>query len=73
MQALLAMCGALLLFGAAAASARSWSEYRPPDGRYSVELPGRPMVKKEPVDTGKGSIDMIMAIVGVGDRSFLAI
>jgi hypothetical protein len=73
MRTLLATCSALLLLCVASASAQSWTEYRPPGAPFRVEMPGRPMAKTEPVEMGKGSVDMVMAIVDLGERSFLAI
>ena len=74
MRTLLATCSAMLLFCVATASAQQgWTEYRPSGAPYRVEMPGRPMTKTEAVDTGKGSVDMIMAVVDLGERSFLAV
>lgn len=40
----LTICLGLALTAAGSAAAQTWSEYRPPDGRFRVEMPGVPKI-----------------------------
>jgi len=65
-------CVGPAVFLAAAAAAQTWTEYRPENGRYQVEMPGTPTVSTEPVQIGAGkTVSMTAATVKVTNTVYL--
>jgi hypothetical protein len=74
-MAIVAWCLGLvvMLTGATAAQAQIWTEYRPPEGRYYVLMPGAPQTSTEPVPIAGGqTVQMYQAIVETPNAAYLA-
>jgi len=55
------------------ADAQTWSEYRPADGRYRIEMPGAPAVSTEPIKLKDGrTVSMVQALVELPNIAYLA-
>lgn len=65
----------VLLLASVGAQAQdsAWSEYRSPEGRYRVEMPGTPKIERVSINLNSGgTAPMIQAIVEVSDAAYLA-
>ena len=64
----------MLMLACADAQAQQWSAYQSPDGRYKVDMPGKPSVDRAPVKLNDGgTVTNVEVMVELGDQAFLAI
>jgi hypothetical protein len=72
MHKLIAACCVLALTGFTSATvAQQWTEYRPVDARFRVEMPGTPQVHSNTIPE-LGSLKLTQAVVEFGDGWFTA-
>jgi hypothetical protein len=64
----------LTLFAPAGAAQDDWKEFTPPDGSFTVLVPGKPMEFKKSIKTPGGTVDVFLfeVLVTPGDGKFVA-
>jgi hypothetical protein len=62
----------LALVATTGVAAQGWSEYRSVEGRYRIDMPGKPELETDPVEMGDQELPMMQAIVGGPEATYLA-
>ncbi len=62
----------LALLATAGVAAQGWSEYRSVEGRYRIDMPGKPTLETEQVELEDQEVPMMQAIVSRSDATYLS-
>ena len=61
----------MVLTAATGAAAQTWSEYRSTEGRYRIQMPGKPEVSTEKVEVNGRELPLMEALVEVAGTVYL--